>query len=262
MTPEEPPPTTAPHMDPVRIPVGLVLAAIVLFWPLAIPAARAANRAAQVQGAGDEEAAAEASRRARRLAVAAVGSGAVMVLAVAGGLVAATVARSASSGPAAEAAEQGPAGFGAPLPEPGALRAPVREGTRTTSVHASDLRVGECSDPEGDVMSDIIFGTDLLVVDVVPCDQLHVAELVDAWSVTPSEWPDEETLHAAVEPDCVAAFEAALGRSDGRSSGLVQTWYPPIGSSGDVRLIYCTFVPPAPVTGSLQDDATELMAGV
>jgi hypothetical protein len=152
-----------------------------------------------------------------------------------------------------------PAPTSAPPVDP--VRIPVGLVTRTTSVHASDLRVGECFDPEGDVMSDILDGTDLLVVDVVPCDQLHVAEVVDAWSVAPGEWPDEEELYAAVEPECVAAFEALVGEPDGRSPGLVQTWYPPIGSGAE-QMIYCVFVPPAPVTGSLQDDAAELLVGV
>ncbi len=61
-------------------PIGWVIAAVILFWPTAIPALLASHRAARAAGAGDATASAHESATAKRWSIVSVCVGAALIV--------------------------------------------------------------------------------------------------------------------------------------------------------------------------------------
>lgn len=228
---------------------GWVIAAMILFWPLAIPAYLASQRSARALGAGDLPTAERESRSARAFGIAAVAVAVVWTLlsVVVGAAFVATAVRTFedASGfsleealdPEAPAAQGGgPAGDGADLP-------PGPAGEKTWA----ELAVGDCFD-----VPDI--PEESFTVPLVPCDEPHVSEVFAVTELPEGEWPGLAQVDEQAFDFCIEQFTAFVGEPYEDSSLFTwpsipteESWY-----YGD-RSVACVVEPAqGTVTGTLE----------
>lgn len=86
-------------------------------------------------------------------------------------------------------------------------------------------------------------------VDVVPCADRHVAQVVAQYAFDAAAvWPGQDGAHARVARACVLSEEEVAG------GVRLVTWAPTeSGWAGGDRTGLCVAVPPEPVTGSFVD---------
>ncbi|MCP2264935.1 Septum formation [Promicromonospora thailandica] len=194
---------------------GWVVASMILFWPLAIAAVLAANRAAAALGAGDTPTAEREARAARghaRLGVliGGVWTGlaltfdiALVVLGVQHGpAVLEWLGRPTPPAQSAETSTAAPAYRSAAAPE----RDPI-------AVDPLRLQVGDCfMVPSGDG-----FVGD---VDVIPCSRPHDGLVVSVTEHAYDEFPGTAALDDGVWYDCESRYRAYTGRPLGEVAPL------------------------------------------
>lgn len=220
-----------------------MIAAIVLFWPLAIPAYLASQRSARALGAGDVVTAAREGRAARGFGVAAVVAAAVsLVLTVA---VWSVLLVNVLGGGSWTADAWGLDALEEELgldPEPGA------GGVETDWL---DVQVGDCFD--GSSLTEESYG-----VPVVPCEEEHVSEVFAVTELPDGEWPGTAVVDERSYDYCVEEFTAFVGEPYDESSLYVWPATPTEESWawGD-RTVLCVVEPmQGTVTGTLEGFTT------
>lgn len=248
---------TGPH--PTRM--GWVVAAFLLFWPLAVPALVLSIRTAEANGTGNTRRAKKSSVRALDFALGAVTLGVLGVAGLAVGIAAApTYASALPPGFVTAAKAFVPPALVGPLggSQPGdgsrqAAPASSAEPTGTAGAQILDVQVGDCVDTSATSGQ-----TALYRIPVVPCTTAHGGEIY-AETAAPDNLaedgatPTQRALWDAADAYCYPQFAKFVGLRWARSKLL----YWPIAPSeeswaGGDRRILCVVESAEPVTGSLQ----------
>jgi len=137
----------------------------------------------------------------------------------------------------------------------GAQRDENNQITEEANIDVFSLEVGDC------MSSADLTGT-ITAVDVLPCTQPHAAEVFFEFDLEGTVFPDEDTILAAVEAQCVPAFAEFVG-TEYFESTLDLRWILPTEETwdqADDRLVQCFILQPdesgegaVEVTGSLED---------
>lgn len=241
-----PPPEPSPA-------TGWVIAAIIFFWPLAIPAYLASQRSSRALGAGDLATADREGRAARSFGIAAVAVSVVWTLVVVG-LYAAllvTVFRTLddsglpfedtwSSGAWDEAGQDG-----VDLP-------PGPAGEKSWA----ELTVGDCFD--GPDIPD-----DSATVPLVPCDDEHVSEVFAVADLPDGAWPGQAVVDEQAFDRCLDEFTEFVGEPYAESSLYLWTVTPvEEGWAYGDREAFCVVEPGhGTVSGTLEGFATTVGDG-
>ena len=241
--------TTAPGTpgapDGLEVPLhrGWIAAAMILFWPLALAAVLAANRAARARGAGDLATAhreAQGARAHARLAVligavgSALGLALDITLVVVGvqygpGLLGRVVDLGSAAGPAPETYRS--------------AAAPERE---PITVDPFMLQPGDCfTIPDDELVWEGI--------DVIPCSRLHDGLVIGVTEHLRGDFPGEEAIAEAAWADCWAWYDSYSG-TIGSEDSPVWTFDPILADWADgVRTSVCFIEAPFPVEGKFSD---------
>lgn len=237
---------TAPH-GPVPGPspaTGWVVAAIVLFWPLAIPAYLASQRSSRALGAGDLATAYREGRTARGLGIAAVAVSVVWTLVVVGlyaALLVAALRTFDGSVPSFE--DKWGSGAWAGAGEGGVDLPPGPAGEKAWA----ELTVGDCFD--GPDIPD-----DSSTVPLVACDDEHVSEVYAVADLPDGAWPGQVVVDEQAFDHCLGAFTEFVGEPYASSSLYLWTVTPTEeGWAYGDREIFCVVEPGhGTVSGTLE----------
>ncbi|WP_423462339.1 CD225/dispanin family protein [Promicromonospora sp. MS192] len=199
MTASPPPADVTPGTLQVPVHRGWIVASMVFFWPLAIPAVLAANRAARALGAGDgttAEAEADTARGLARVGVlvgavaAALGLATYVTLAVLG----------VRYGPELLGLADAPTATAAPDSYRTAA-APVREAIK---VEPLELQTGDCfMAPDWD--------SEWAMIDVIPCSRAHDGLVIDVTEHLYDEFPGTTAIEDDVWYECWPRYEDYTG---------------------------------------------------
>ncbi len=122
--------------------------------------------------------------------------------------------------------------------------------TESANIDIFALKVGDCMpQSEGGVISE---------ADVVPCAEPHADEVYWEFTLPEGDFPTTEALSAAIEAECLPAFETFAGIAYDASALEVYTIEPTAETwaQADDRVVQCVVYDPAgDVTGSLKGSA-------
>lgn len=237
--------TGAPEApDDLLVPVhrGWIAASMILFWPLALAAVLAANRAVRARGAGDLATARREAQGARAHARLGVLIGAVwttltlaldITLVVIGVQYGPGLFDRVNLDPAAEAAPDTYRSAAAPEREP-------------IEVEPLELQAGDCfMMPDGDLVWEGI--------DVIPCSRPHDVLVLGVTEHLQDEFPGEGAIAEGAWADCWAWYDSYSG-TIGSEDSPVWTFDPVLEDwEDDVRTSVCFIEAPFPVQGEFSD---------
>lgn len=215
---------------------------MILFWPLALAAVLAANRAARAHGAGDHATAHRESEGARSYARLGVLIGAVsstlvlaldITLVVVGVQYGPGLLERAVLDPAAEAAPDTYRSAAAPEREP-------------ITVDPLELQAGDCfMMPDDDQVRE--------GVDVIPCSRPHDVLVLGVTEHLQNEFPGAGAIAEGAWADCWAWYDSYSG-TIGSEDSPVWTFDPVLEDwEDDVRTSVCFIEAPFPVRGEFSD---------
>lgn len=179
---------------------------MILFWPLAIAAVLAANRAARALGAGDTTTADRESRAARGHARLGVLIGSVWT----------TLALTVDVTLVVLGVQYGPdllerVGIPTTSAAPESYRTAAAPEREAISVEPLKLRTGDCfMAPDCE--------SDWEVIDVIPCSRPHDGLVIDVTEHLYDEFPGAEAIEDDVWYECWSRYEAYSGRPADESS--------------------------------------------
>ncbi|WP_157237130.1 septum formation family protein [Promicromonospora sukumoe] len=239
--------TAPPSIRPedLRVPVhrGWITACIILFWPLAIAAVLAANRAAGALGAGDVWTAQREAHRARnraRLGVLIGGAlyAGTLMLYVPLGLILTPMATDSLKAEGIDTAAAEPA--------PGSYRTAAAPKREPITIDPLTARAGDCfMAPDWETA----WGW----VDVIPCSRLHDAQVIAVTDLGDGEFPGTSEVSDWAWYDCAPRYEEYSGASLSADSP-VWTIEPTWDDWGDgLRRAVCFVQVDTPMRGELAD---------
>jgi hypothetical protein len=249
---------------------GWVIAAFLLFWPLAIPALLASQRAARALGAGDVAAAQRESDSARSWSLGAVVLGAVLqvgyvvtlvALLTSGMLAAAEMANLADAPTSTEDVEQPAAPEESADAEDTAGEDVTTEDT--AGEVADDPAAVEAVDTEfvdlaaGDCFVSDDLPEESFSVPVIPCDVEHQSEIFAVTELPDGEYAGDDATWQLADDYCLGQFEDYVGTTYEESELIYWPFYPSKDNWvwGD-HTVQCVLEPyEGRVTGSLQGSA-------
>jgi hypothetical protein len=231
--------------DDLRFPVhtGWIAACIILFWPLAIGAVLAANRAARAHGAGDAASAHGEAHRARARARLGVLIGGILA-AIALAYYATLGAIGVWALP--DILEQEGIDTVAAEPAPSSYRTAAAPKREPITIDPLELRDGDCfMAPDWDAA--------WAIVDVIPCSRLHDAQVIGVTEHRHEGFPGAEAISDAAWYDCAPKYEEYSGGTLSESSP-VWTVEPAADDWGDgLRSSVCFVQVQDSVRGELSD---------
>lgn len=130
-----------------------------------------------------------------------------------------------------------------------AQRDEVGQVTDSANIDIFALKVGDCmpESPDG-IISDM---------DVVPCSEPHDEEVYWEFTLPDGDFPTDEAISAAIEAECVPAFNTFVGLNYEDSvldfytiEPTEETW-----TQADDRVVQCVIYDTVEVTGSLKGAA-------
>jgi hypothetical protein len=235
--------------DDLRFPVhtGWIAACIILFWPLAIAAVLAANRAARAHGAGDAASAHGEAHRARARARLGVLIGGILAA-----IVLAYYATLGAIGVWAlpDILEQEGIDTVAAEPAPSSYRTAAAPKREPITLDPLQLRDGDCFvAPDWEAVWEAAW----VPVDVIPCSRLHDAQVIGVTEHRHEEFPGAGAISDAAWYDCAPKYEEYSGRTLAEDSP-VWTIEPTWDDWGDgLQSSVCFVQLQEPVRGELSD---------
>lgn len=265
---QAPPPvgSVPPPAAPPTARTGWVIAAFLLFWPLAIPALLASQRASRALGAGDLVAATREGDSARSWGIGAVVVGAIvqigyvvtLVSFLTAGMFAATEAFDAAASPSPGSVKTGGSSTAEGDPAEETIDGDAAETTdgdaaqeatdvETVDKEFVDLAVGDC------FVSDDL-PEEVFTVPVMSCDVEHQSEVFAVTELEDGTYAGDDATFALAEEFCLGEFAGYVGTDYDTSELVYWAFYPSKDNWvwGD-RTVQCVVEPyEGSVTGTLQ----------
>ncbi|MFD6447102.1 septum formation family protein [Promicromonospora sp. NPDC060204] len=202
-----PPPIPPPEL-PVPVHRGWITASMILFWPLAIAAVLAANRAARAHGAGHVPTAHHEAYRARahaRLGVLLGGIAWTLLLVFYASIALVLVPT------APDILKQEGIDTVAAEPAPESYRTAAAPKREPIPVYPLELLTGDCfMAPDWETA----WGD----LDVIPCSRLHDAQVIAVTELGDGEYPGAQEISDRTWYDCAPRYEEFSGTRLGESS--------------------------------------------
>lgn len=241
-----PPFPDAPEVpDDLRVPVhrGWIVACMILFWPLAIAAVLAANRAARAHGAGDSTTARREAGRARDHARLGALIGAIW----------STLALTLDITLVVLGVQHGPGLLGQAGIETATAEAPPE----TYRSAAAPKREAITLDPFALQTGDCFMAPDWEAVwneiDVIPCSRPHDVQVIGVTEHLHDEYPGAQTISEEAWYDCWAEYDSYSG-TIGSEDSPVWTFEPNLEDWTQNRHTSVCFIEaPFPVQGEFSE---------